>query len=170
MLSLIVQFRAIITKREYTMDQKETKRFDKLYQRHLQKLKLQGKSEKTRDAYARAIRRLRDHFDCCPDKFKAFNAIMACRTIESGQVAVSCPHCLHVELKPLSCCNRNCPKCQNHNTSQWINRQINKLLPVRYFMVTFTLPFQFRTLARRYQKRIYSLSFYPSPAFSRISD
>jgi integrase/recombinase XerD len=50
------------------MDPKETKRFDKLYQRHLQMLKLQGKSEKTRDAYARAIRRLRDHFDCCPDK------------------------------------------------------------------------------------------------------
>ena len=50
------------------MDQKETKRFDKLYQRHLQMLKLQGKSEKTSEAYARAIRRLRDHFDCCPDK------------------------------------------------------------------------------------------------------
>ena len=50
------------------MNQKETKRFDKLYQRHLQMLKLQGKSEKTQDAYARAIRRLRDHFDCCPDK------------------------------------------------------------------------------------------------------
>ncbi|BBO86498.1 hypothetical protein DSCO28_70640 [Desulfosarcina ovata subsp. sediminis] len=50
------------------MDQKKTKRFDKLYERHLQMLKLQGKSEKTRDAYARAIRRLRDHFDCCPDK------------------------------------------------------------------------------------------------------
>ena len=50
------------------MDQKETKRFDKLYARHLQMLKLQGKSDKTRDAYARAIRRLRDHFDCCPDK------------------------------------------------------------------------------------------------------
>jgi len=50
------------------MDPKETKRFDKLYQRHLQMLKLQGKSAKTRDAYARAIRRLRDHFDCCPDK------------------------------------------------------------------------------------------------------
>ena len=50
------------------MDQKETKRFDKLYQRHLQMLKLQGKSEKTSEAYARAIQRLRDHFDCCPDK------------------------------------------------------------------------------------------------------
>jgi len=50
------------------MDPKETKRFEKLYQRHLRMLKLQGKSEKTRDAYTRAIRRLRDHFDCCPDK------------------------------------------------------------------------------------------------------
>lgn len=93
------------------------------------------------------------------DQLKAFNAILACRTIESGEVAVSCPHCLHMELKPLSCGNRNCPKCQNHNTSQWINRQINKLLPVRYFMVTFTLPLQFRTLASRCQKRIYSLFF-----------
>ncbi len=50
------------------MDKKETKRFDKLYQRHLQMLNLQGKSEKTREAYARSVRRLRDHFDCCPDK------------------------------------------------------------------------------------------------------
>jgi integrase/recombinase XerD len=38
------------------MDPKETKRFEKLYQRHLRMLKLQGKSEKNRDAYARAIR------------------------------------------------------------------------------------------------------------------
>jgi Putative transposase/Transposase zinc-binding domain len=94
-----------------------------------------------------------------PDQIKAFNAIVECRTIESGEVAVSCPHCSHMELRPLSCGNRNCPKCQNHNTSQWIDRQINKLLPVRYFMVTFTLPFQFRALARRFQRQIYALFF-----------
>jgi len=46
----------------------EATRFDKLYQRHLRLLKLQGKSQKTIDAYARAVRRIRDHFDCCPDK------------------------------------------------------------------------------------------------------
>ena len=51
------------------------------------------------------------------------------------------------------------PNAQNHNTSQWIDRQINKLLPVRYFMITFTLPFQFRALARRLPKQIYSLFF-----------
>lgn len=50
------------------MDKAETKRFDKLYQRHLRLLKLQGKSEKTIEAYARAVRRISDHFDCCPDK------------------------------------------------------------------------------------------------------
>jgi len=50
------------------MNQAETKRFDDLYHHHLRSLKLQGKAEKTIDAYARAVRRIRDHFDCCPDQ------------------------------------------------------------------------------------------------------
>ncbi len=49
------------------MDPKETNRFNELYQRHLRMLKLQGKSDKTIDAYARAVRRIKDYFDCCPD-------------------------------------------------------------------------------------------------------
>ncbi len=85
-----------------------------------------------------------------PVQFKAFNDIVHCRTAEDGEVAVSCPNCPGMELKPLSCGNRHCPKCQNHNTSQWIDRQARKLLPVRYFMVTFTLPFQLRALTRRF--------------------
>jgi integrase/recombinase XerD len=50
------------------MKKAETNRFDKLYHRHLRLLKLQGKSQKTIDAYARAVRRISEHFDCCPDK------------------------------------------------------------------------------------------------------
>jgi hypothetical protein len=46
----------------------EVNRFDKLYQRHLRLLKLQGKSQKTIDAYSRAVRRISEHFDCCPDQ------------------------------------------------------------------------------------------------------
>lgn len=49
------------------MKQKEVKRFEILYDRHLKKLKLQGKADKTIDAYARAVRRVKAHFDCCPD-------------------------------------------------------------------------------------------------------
>ena len=50
------------------MKQTEVNRFKKLYQRHLRVLKLQGKAQKTIDAYSRAVRRVSDHFDCCPDK------------------------------------------------------------------------------------------------------
>jgi integrase/recombinase XerD len=46
----------------------EVNRFKKLYQRHLRLLKLQGKSQKTIDAYSRAVRRVSEYFDCCPDQ------------------------------------------------------------------------------------------------------
>ncbi len=45
------------------MNHAEVNRFDRLYQRHLDLLKLQGKSQKTIDAYSRAIRRIGQHFD-----------------------------------------------------------------------------------------------------------
>jgi integrase/recombinase XerD len=50
------------------MKKSEVNRFNKLYEQHLRSLKLQGKAKKTIDAYSRAIRRVRDYFDCCPDK------------------------------------------------------------------------------------------------------
>lgn len=50
------------------MTPSEQSRFDDLYQCHLRLLKLQGKSDKTIDVYARAVRRLARHFDCCPDR------------------------------------------------------------------------------------------------------
>lgn len=50
------------------MKKAEQERYDKLYQRHLRRLKLQGKSQSTIDLYARAVRRITDVFDCCPDR------------------------------------------------------------------------------------------------------
>lgn len=46
----------------------EQTRFDRLYQAHLRALKLQGLSQSTIDLYARAVRRLSTHFDCCPER------------------------------------------------------------------------------------------------------
>ncbi len=54
--------------KEYTMNQSDVNRFDKLYERHQKTLKLQGKAKKTVDAYSRAIRRVWAYFGCCPDK------------------------------------------------------------------------------------------------------
>ncbi len=94
-----------------------------------------------------------------PGHWKALQAILRCRTPDSGELYVCCPDCDHGEWRPLSCGNRHCPKCQNHEASRWIDRQQSKLLPVPYFMVTFTLPFELRNLAWRNQKDVYSILF-----------
>ena len=94
-----------------------------------------------------------------PGHLKAMNAIRSCRTPDSGELYVRCTECNHAEWRPLSCGHRSCPQCQNHEASQWIDRQQGKLLPVPYFMVTFTLPFELRSLSWHHQKVVYSILF-----------
>ena len=81
-----------------------------------------------------------------PGHLKAMNAIRCCRTPNSGELYVQCPNCNHGQWYPLSCGHRSCPTCQNHAVSQWIDRQQGKLLPVPYFLATFTLPYELRSL------------------------
>lgn len=94
-----------------------------------------------------------------PSQLKAINAIRSCRQPDHGELYVSCPECNHSAWKPLSCGHRSCPQCQNHEASQWIDRQQGKLLPVLYFMITFTLPYQLRTLTYRNQRLVFSIFF-----------
>ena len=94
-----------------------------------------------------------------PGHLKAMNAIRRCRTANSGELYVHCPNCHHGEWRPLSCGHRSCPKCQNHETSKWIDRQQAKLLPVLYFLTTFTLPFELRSATWHHQEVVYSLFF-----------
>lgn len=50
------------------MKKAQQKRFDLLYQQHLNALKRQGKSKATIDAYSRPLRRIAAFFDRCPDR------------------------------------------------------------------------------------------------------
>ncbi len=52
------------------MKKSEQKRFDELYLKHLLALKLQGMSDRTIEAYTRAVRRISAWFDCCPDRLE----------------------------------------------------------------------------------------------------
>ena len=79
-----------------------------------------------------------------------------------------CGHCQHDDRLPLSCGHRHCPQCQQRTTSDWLERQQSKLLPVHYFMVTFTLPYELRLLARRQPKALYQSMF--SVAASVLKD
>lgn len=49
------------------MKSNEQKRYDSLYKKHLRALKLRGLSDSTIDVYARAVRRVTQAYDCCPD-------------------------------------------------------------------------------------------------------
>ena len=49
------------------MNKAQQKRFDSLYRKHVNALRRQGKADATIDAYARAIRRLGEFFDCPVD-------------------------------------------------------------------------------------------------------
>jgi len=50
------------------MNTAQQKRFNSLYQQQLNALRRQGKAEQTIDAYSRAVRRISEFFDQCPDK------------------------------------------------------------------------------------------------------
>ncbi len=94
-----------------------------------------------------------------PGHRRAIEAIGQCRTPQAGQLFVQCPNCHIGTWQPLSCGHRHCPQCQHHEASLWLDRQQAKLLPVEYFMVTFTLPFQLRSTAFNNQRLIYKLMF-----------
>ena len=94
-----------------------------------------------------------------PSHLRAIQAISQCRTPEAGELFVHCPDCNHSEWRPRSCGHRSCPQCQNHEASLWLDRQKKKLLPVEYFLVTFTLPYELRFLAWDHQSLVYELMF-----------
>lgn len=94
-----------------------------------------------------------------PSHYAALDAITQCRTTAIGTTTWRCDDCREVKTIPLSCGNRHCPACQNHESTRWLDRQIDKSLPVNYFMVTFTLPAQLRRTLFSHQRTLYALFF-----------
>ncbi len=89
----------------------------------------------------------------------AIGAVLNCHTERYGKMLLNCSPCNTQKTCFHSCGHRSCPRCQNHDTTCWLERQTQKLLPVDYFMVTFTLPYQLRALTWHHQKPLYSILF-----------
>lgn len=92
-------------------------------------------------------------------QWKVFNAILACRTGKFGARLFRCDYCQRLLLVPLSCRNRHCPSCQGLAARDWLARQEQALLPVRYYHVVFTLPHTLNPLIRVNQKALYKALF-----------
>jgi len=94
-----------------------------------------------------------------PSHLQAMRAIERCRTQALGGQVFACQACGEVRYSYHSCRNRHCPKCQQQQTQDWLEVQQGLLLPVPYFLLTFTLPAELRQLASQNQKLIYHLLF-----------
>ncbi len=94
-----------------------------------------------------------------PEHHFALRALMDCRTPTYGEMTYRCEPCHQLQTWCHSCGHRFCPKCQHQSNSQWLSRQQQKLLPVNYFMVTFTLPYELRQWAWHHQRSVYSVLF-----------
>jgi hypothetical protein len=99
-----------------------------------------------------------------PSHRAAMAAIEACRTEALGGQIYTCPVCAMTRYSYHSCKNRHCSTCQQASAQGWLARQQDLLLPVPYFLVTFTLPPALRDLARIYQRQLYQLLFRASAA------
>ena len=91
-------------------------------------------------------------------------AILVCRTRALGGQVYRCVHCRREHFVYHSCNHRACPQCGNADATEWITRQKRKLLPVPYYLITFTVPQALRAWFRSHQRTAYSLLLKESAA------
>lgn len=89
--------------------------------------------------------------------YRAVRRTLACRTAELGGVLYRCGGCRKFHYAYHSCNHRNCPQCGALDQQIWTAKQEARLLPVPYFMVTFTIPKQLRYLCLAHPKALYNL-------------
>lgn len=109
--------------------------------------------------YARAHRQ-----HLCAAHYRAVRRVLACRTPEMGGRVYRCGGCGKNHYAYHSCNHRSCPKCGARDQQVWTARQEARLLPVPYFMVTFTIPAELRKLCQRHPAILYDLILRESAA------
>lgn len=102
--------------------------------------------------FARQHRRL-----LCGAHYRAVRAVLSCRTPALGGRLYRCEDCSEAHFAYHSCNHRSCPQCGAYEQQIWTAKQEAKLLPMPYFMVTFTIPSQLRSLCKKYPKELYKI-------------
>jgi len=101
------------------------------------------------------------------DERRALQAILQCRTPALGGHRYACA-CGHEHHAFHSCNHRLCPRCGAQDTQAWVEKQLGRLLPVPYYMVTFTLPAQLRVVMRNKREALELLMRCSGQALSEL--
>jgi hypothetical protein len=94
-----------------------------------------------------------------PEQRAALRDIERCRTAVLGGHLDVCTACGHERPSYNSCRNRHCPKCQSLAQARWIDKRLERLLPVHYFHVVFTLPSELRAVTARSREAVFDMLF-----------
>ena len=92
-----------------------------------------------------------------PRQREVLQRLLACRTPALGGALYYCPDCDHRHFSYHSCNDRHCPQCGGLDTQQWLTDNAALLLPVNYFLVTFTVPEGLRRWIRSHPETGYDL-------------
>jgi Putative transposase/Transposase zinc-binding domain len=91
-----------------------------------------------------------------PSQRHALAVMKLCRSSMAPRMLAQCSACDEQRFVPHSCGHRNCPHCQHFESQRWIERQTARLVAGSYFLVTFTLPGELRSLAWQHQRTVYA--------------
>jgi hypothetical protein len=109
----------------------------------------------------------RERHPLSPQQARVLGRIARCRTAALGGHVERCDGCAYVRIAYNSCRDRHCPKCQAAKQHAWVHARLDRLLPVPYFHVVFTLPRQLNPVAVQNPAAIYDLLFAAAAATLR---
>src|SRR5208337_5346775 len=99
-----------------------------------------------------------------PEQAQVMRRLADCRTAALGGHVDACTGCGWTRISYNSCRDRHCPKCQAGKRAAWLETRLQRLLPVGYFHVVFTLPDILQPLILHNQRRLYQLLFQAASA------
>jgi hypothetical protein len=94
-----------------------------------------------------------------PQQAWVLRRLAECRTAALGGHVDACSVCDFTRISYNSCRDRHCPKCQASKRAAWLETRLERLLPVGYFHVVFTLPALLSPLVLHNQRLLYDLLF-----------
>jgi hypothetical protein len=91
---------------------------------------------------------------------QAVRMTLQCRTSALGGHVERCPNGHVARVWYNSCGHRFCPRCAYRKQQTWLGKHRKKLLPVRHFHLTFTIPHEFNALWWANFKQLAELLFH----------
>lgn len=94
-----------------------------------------------------------------PRHREVLDTLRTCRTPGRGGELYRCGDCGQWHYAYHSCNDRHCPRCGAADADAWLTANAARLLPVPYFLVTFTVPEGLRAWLRRHPAAGYDALF-----------